>query len=148
MASSRHAALEALPDLVLRQVAADEHHAAHPLLALAPLALVIAIEDHVHALQHEPRVVVLERQDALAAQDVRPFLLDQVLHPGKELVGVERLLGRKRDRLHLLVVIVLEAAMVVGVIVSMAVLMLMAVLMIMMVIVSVTVLVMFGLKKL
>src|SRR5262249_31974483 len=93
--SSRYAALEALPDLLLRQIAADEHHAAQALLALAPFALVIPVKDHVHALQHKAFVVVLERQDALAAQDVRPFLLDQVLYPGKELVRVERLLARK-----------------------------------------------------
>src|SRR5262245_30999465 len=94
---SRHAALEALPDLLLRQVTANEHHAAHALLVLPPVALVIAVKDHVDALQHEALVVVLEREDALAAQDARPLLLHEVLHPGKELVGVERLVGRERD---------------------------------------------------
>ena len=38
-----------------------------------------------------------------------PSLCDQVLDPGKELVGIERLVGLERDRLHVLVVIVLEA---------------------------------------
>src|SRR5436309_14202155 len=70
----------------------------------------VAVKNHVHALQHEAPVVILERQDTLAAQDARPFLLNQILHPGKELVRIERLIERKRDRLHLLVVIVLEAA--------------------------------------
>ena len=73
----------------------------------------IAVEDHVHALEHEALVVVLERQDALAAQDARPFLLHQVLHPGEKLVRVERLVGAERDRLHVLVVIVLEPAVMV-----------------------------------
>ena len=67
--------------------------AALALLAVVPRALVIAVEDHVHALEHEALGIVLERQDALGAQDARPVLGDQVLHPGKELVGIERLVG-------------------------------------------------------
>ena len=43
------------------------------LLAVLPFALVVAVEHHVHALEHEALRVVLERQDALAAQDVRPL---------------------------------------------------------------------------
>ena len=81
----------------------------------------VAVEDHVHALEHEPVRVVLEGEDSLAAQDIRPLLLHQVLHPGKELVGIERLVGPHRHRLHVLVVIVLEAAVIMGVIVIMAV---------------------------
>src|SRR6476661_482563 len=107
-AQSRFAAFKAPLDLVHRHVAADEHEAAQAFFVLLPVALVVAVEDHVHALEHEALVVVLEREDALAAQDVRPFLLDQVLDPRKELLGVERLVGRERDRLHILVVIVLE----------------------------------------
>src|SRR5262249_29803866 len=129
--SARRAALEAFPDLALRQIAADEHHAAHALLARLPFALMVAVEDHVHTLQHEALVVILERQDALAAQDVGPLFLHQILHPGKELVGVERPLGRQRDRLHLFVVIVLEPAAAMHVV---AVSMIMTVTMIMLVI--------------
>src|SRR5215475_9945269 len=109
---SRHAAGEAFPDLLLRQLAADEDDAALALLARLPRTLVVAVENHVHALKHEALVVVLERQDALAAQNARPLRLHEVLHPGEELVRVERLVGLERDRLHLFVVIMLQAAVV------------------------------------
>src|SRR3954454_24380886 len=112
-APSRQAILEPLPDLVLRQLAADEDEAALALLAGLPRPLMIAVEDHVHALEHEALVVVLEGEDALAAQNARPLLLHQVLHPGEELVRVERLVGPDRDRMHLFVVIVLQAASIV-----------------------------------
>src|SRR3954452_23804620 len=131
---SRQAGLEALPDLVLRQLAADEDEAALALLAGLPRTLVIAVENHVHALEHEAFVVVLEGEDALAAQNARPLLLHQVLHPGEELVRVERLVGPDRDRLHLFVMIVFQSATIV-VMVSVIV----VVTMIMIVIVSVSV---------
>src|SRR6516164_4211156 len=111
-APSRRAAGKAFPDLVHGQLAADEDDAAFAFLARLPRALVVAIENHVHALEHEALVVVLERQDALAAQDVRPLDLHELLHPGKELVRVERLVGLERDRLHLFVVIVFQATVV------------------------------------
>src|SRR5215471_17712820 len=111
-APSRRATGKAFPDLVHGQLAADEDDAAFAFLARLPRALVVAIENHVHALEHEALVVVLERQDALAAQNVRPLDLHELLHPGKELVGVERLVGLERDRLHLFVVIVLQTAVV------------------------------------
>src|SRR5436305_8274537 len=71
----------------------------------------VAIENHVHALKNEALLVVLERENAFAAQNVWSLLLHQVLHPGKEFVRIERLLGVQRNRLHFLVVIVLEPAM-------------------------------------
>src|SRR5262249_10410361 len=107
---SRRAAGEAFPDPVLRQVAADEDDAAFALLALLPRPLMIAVEDHVHALEYEARVVVLERQDAFAAQNAGSFGWHELLHPGEELVRVERPLGLERNRLYVLVVIVLQAA--------------------------------------
>src|SRR5215475_3095106 len=110
----------------------------------------ITVENHMHALQHEAPVVVLERQDTLAAQDARPFLLNEILHPGKELVRIERLVERERDRLHLLVVIVLKAAAGVAVIVIVIVAMVVVVIMIMIMLVImsmvVAVLMMLGLK--
>src|SRR6516225_4856321 len=109
---SRRAAGKAFPELVHGQLAADEDDAAFAFLARLPRTLVVAVEDHVHALKHEALVVVLERQDALAAQNVRPLDLHELLHPRKELVGVERLVGLERDRLHLLVVIVFQTAVV------------------------------------
>src|SRR5262252_4184391 len=109
---SRRAAGKAFPDLVHGQLAADEDDAAFAFLARLPRTLVVAVENHVHALKHEALGVVLERQDALAAQNVRPLDLHELLHPGEKLVGVERLVGLERDRLHLFVVIVFQPAVV------------------------------------
>ena len=53
----------------------------------------IAVQDHVHALKHETLGVVLEIQDALAAQNVLALGRHQILHPGEKLVRVERLLS-------------------------------------------------------
>src|SRR4051812_10419670 len=133
---SRQATLEPLPDLVLRQLAADEDEAALALLAGLPRPLVIAVENHVHALEHEALVVILEGEDALAAQNARPLLLHQVLHPGEELVRVERLVGPDRDRLHLFVVIVFQAATIV---VMMSVIVVVTMIMVMVMIVRVSV---------
>src|SRR5215813_9080201 len=130
-APSRRATRKAFPDLVLGQLAADEDDAAFTLLARLPWALVVAVENHVHALEHEALVVVLERQDALAAQNARPLRLHEVLHPRKELVRVEWLVGPERDRLHLFVMIMLQAAVVaMRVAVTMAVVMVMIVMMV------------------
>ena len=108
--------LETLADFLFRQLAADEHELAVALLAVLPGPLVVAVQDHVHALEHEALGIVLEIEDALAAQDGRAVLGDELLDPGKELVGAERLVGLERERLHVLVVIVLEPAVVVMVV--------------------------------
>src|ERR1700739_3940032 len=76
---SSDAAFESFGDRLARQVAADEDDAAFALLVLVPGPLVIAVEDHVHALKDEALVVALEREDTLATQNVRAFLLHQVL---------------------------------------------------------------------
>ena len=131
---SREAALEAFADLVLVEVAPDEHDPAFALLDLAPRPLVVAVENHVHALEHEALRVVLERQDAFAAQDARPVLGDQVLHPREEPIGIERPVGPERERLHLLVVIVLQAVMVVMTVMVIVAMVVAVVIMVMMVI--------------
>ena len=136
---SCHAALEAGADLILGQVAADEHDAAGAPLTLFPFPLVVAVEDHVHALEHEARRIVLEGQDALAAQDAGTVLLHQVLHPREELVRIERRVQGERDRLHLLVVIVAETAMLMRATVMMIVIMMIVVMIIMVVVVVVIV---------
>src|SRR5215468_10481724 len=133
-APSRRAAGKAFPDLVHGQLAADEDDAAFAFLTRLPGALVVAVENHVHALKHEALVVVLERQDTLAAQNVRPLDLHELLHPRKELVGVERLVGLERDRLHLFVVIVFQATVV-----MMGMIMIMPMIMIMIVFVTMVV---------
>src|SRR5438552_2366500 len=82
---------ETLADHLLRQVAADEYDAALARFIRRPGALVIAVQDHVDALEHETVRIVLECQDTLGTQDARTFLRDQVLDPRRELVGIERL---------------------------------------------------------
>src|SRR5712672_743773 len=117
MRGSRHALRKALADHLFWHLAADEDGAARALFAILPGTLMVAVEDHVDALEHEALGIVLERQDALAAQDLLALLGDQVLNPGEELVRIERLVDLQRERLHVLVVIVLEAAVVVVMIV-------------------------------
>src|SRR6185312_1360861 len=116
----RRASRKALADSFLRQIPADEDDAAFALLVGAPRALVIAVEDHVHALEHETLGVVLEGEDAFRAQDVRPVLGDEILHPGKELVRVQRFVALERHGLHVFVVIVLETVAMMMVIAIMA----------------------------
>src|SRR3979409_2213724 len=102
--------LEAGADTLLRQFPADEDDAAQARLVAFPFTLMVAVENHMHALEHEAFRIILERENALAAQNVLALRLDQGLHPGKELVRIERLLGLERHRLHLFVMIVLEPA--------------------------------------
>src|SRR5262249_24461359 len=123
----RHALGETLADHLLGHVAANEDGAADALLAVFPCPLMIPVHDHVDALEDEALRVVLERQDALAAQDLLAFLRHQVLDPREELVGIERLVGLHRERLHVLVVIVLEAAVVVAMVMVVTVVMVMMV---------------------
>jgi hypothetical protein len=104
------AALETFGDQLAGQVAADENHAAFALLILFPWSLMIAIEDHVHALKDEALIVILEGENSLATQNVRALFLHKILDPGKKLIGVERLVGAKRDRLHLFVMVMLQTA--------------------------------------
>src|SRR4026208_1405615 len=116
------AAFEALTNSVFRKIASDENRAAVALFICTPRPLMVAIENHVHALEHEALGVILERKDSLAPQNVRAVLRDEILNPRKELVGIERLVGLRRTRLHLLVMVVLQAiAMMMVVMMIMAV---------------------------
>jgi hypothetical protein len=83
----------------------------------------IAIEDHVHALKNEPLRIILERENAFAAENVRPLLRNEVLNPGEKLIRIQRLFDLERNRLHVLVVIVLEPVSVVVMIVIVTVVM-------------------------
>src|SRR6185295_3983916 len=135
--TSGDAAFEALPDSIFRQIAANEDNAAVALLVSAPGALVIAIEDHMHTLEDKTLGVILERQYALAAQNTGTVLDDEILNPRKELVWIERLVGLDRNRLHLFVVVVLEAVSVMMMVMAVLMIVIMMVVMIMMVIIGV-----------
>jgi hypothetical protein len=60
LAGSGEAAFKAGFDPFLRQIAANEDDAAFAVLALFPWTLVVAVENHVHALKYETFVIVLE----------------------------------------------------------------------------------------
>src|SRR5689334_1140945 len=94
------AAFEPLTNLLLGQIAADEDDAAVTRFIRTPGTLVVAVEDHVHALEDKSLRVVLEREDTLAPKDLRAFFGNEILDPGKKLVGVQRPVDLERDRLH------------------------------------------------
>src|SRR4029077_17063113 len=113
-----------------------ENDPAVALLARLPWPLMVAVENHVHTLEDEALIVVFERENAFAAQNVGAFLLHQVLHPGEEFVRIERLVDVQRNRLHFLVVIVLEAAMRMRMRVTMIVAVIVLMMMVMIVVVA------------
>ena len=100
---------KAVADHLLGQFAADEDETALARLARFPGALVIALQHHVHALKDIAIVIVAEGQNAFRAQDLLALARDQVLQPRHELGRVERLVRAQRQRLHVLVMIVLQA---------------------------------------
>ena len=59
----------------LGQFAADEDDTAFALFIVLPGALLVAVEDHVHALEDETLRIVLEGEDALASAGCSAFLL-------------------------------------------------------------------------
>src|SRR6185369_7522119 len=132
---SGDAAFKALTDFIFGQIAPDEHDAAVANLVRAPGPLMIAVEDHVDALKHETLGIVLERQDAFAAQNAWTIVGHKILDPGKKFVGVQRLVGAQSDRLHFLIVIVLETVAMMMVIGAMSVIAMSMIAMIVMMIV-------------
>src|SRR5439155_8372262 len=130
LSSRDDAALKAVADHPLRQFAADEDDAALAPLAVLPFALVIALQHHVHALEDVAVVIVAEGEDALRAQDLLAFAGDELLQPRHEFRRIERLVRTQRQRLHFLVVVMLQPAMamaVIVVVIVMAVLMMVVV---------------------
>src|SRR5690606_26560464 len=69
------------------------------LLVVLPGALVVAFDDHVHALDDVAFRVVPEGDDALEAQDVRAFDLRDLLDPREELLRIH-LAAAQRYGLH------------------------------------------------
>src|SRR5215471_11431872 len=116
MSQSRCAFLKALADHAFGQFPTDEYDPAFALFAVAPVALMVAVQHHMDALEGKALRVVLECQDAFGAEDVLALLGDQVLDPGEKLVRIQRPVGPERQRLHVLVVIMLEPAMIVTVV--------------------------------
>src|SRR5207253_455095 len=110
--------LKTIADGLLRQFAADEDETALARFAVLPGALVIALQHHVHALKDVAVVIVAEGENALRAQDLLAFAGDEVLQPRHEFCGIERLVRSQRQRLHLLVMVMLHPAVTMAVIVT------------------------------
>lgn len=83
-----HAGVEAVFQLLAVEIAADEDKAAFALFAFFPGALVITFDDHVNTLNDIAFRIVLERDDALEAQDLRTIGLRNLLDPREETIGV------------------------------------------------------------
>ncbi len=59
------------------------------LFIVLPGALMIAFNDHVHALDDIAFMVALESKDTLQTQDIRPLFLGDFLNPREEFVRVQ-----------------------------------------------------------
>src|ERR1700730_7455170 len=127
LSSRRDTALKTVADGLLGQFAADEDETALARLAVFPGPLMIALQHHVHALEDIAVVIVAEGEDALRAQDLLAFAGDQVLQPGHEFGRVERLVRPQRQRLHVLIMVVLQAMAVTVVMIVMMVVVVMIV---------------------
>src|SRR4051812_38264471 len=84
------AVLKTVADHLFRQFAADEDEAALARLAVLPGALVIALQHHVHALEHITVFIAAEGEDALGAQNLLALAGNQVLQPWHEFRRIER----------------------------------------------------------
>jgi hypothetical protein len=89
------AAVKALSENVLWQIASDKDQTACFRLAGLPGALMISFEQHVNALNNETIGIVLEVKNALEAQNIGPELLGDLLYPRQELLGDERCVSRQ-----------------------------------------------------
>ena len=58
-------------------------------LTLFPGTLMVALDDHVDALDHIALMIMLESKDALQTENIRTLFLCDFLDPRKELVGIE-----------------------------------------------------------
>ena len=71
------------------QVAADENELVVALLSLGPGAVGPAVEEHVDPLKHESPRIALDAQHPLHAENVRPFLHQQLAQPLVEFALIE-----------------------------------------------------------
>src|SRR6202035_4879732 len=102
---SSRAGQESVADILFHKIAADEHDLRLPLLVRPPLALRIAVEHDVHALENEALGGAFHCHDALAAQYIRALLLRDLIDPGHELGRIDVAVEPHRNRLHILIVI-------------------------------------------
>jgi hypothetical protein len=65
--------------------------------SLLPGTLMIAFDDHVHALNHIAVIIPLKCDDSLEPENIRPVDLGDLFDPGEKPFGVDRTCA-KRDR--------------------------------------------------
>src|SRR5581483_171493 len=75
------AVVEAALEILAVEVAADKHELAGTLLAVLPGRAPVGIHHHVHALIDVAPRRAVDRQNALAAEDVGAAQLQQCAHP-------------------------------------------------------------------
>ena len=80
--------VEASLELFAVKVAADKDEAGFTLFVFLPWTLMIAFDDHVHALYHIALCVTFESNNALEAKDVRAVCLSDLLNPWEETVWI------------------------------------------------------------
>ena len=71
------------------QVSADKDDAGFAFLICPPRPLMIAFDDHMNALHNETLRIVLECNNALEAQNIRPVHLRYFLNPGEKTIWIE-----------------------------------------------------------
>ena len=76
--------LESLLEYVSGQVAADENESAFAVFTRLPGTLMVALDQHVYALNDKALIIVLHGDNAFHAQYIHAETLCDVLDPGHE----------------------------------------------------------------
>src|ERR1700730_11625106 len=105
------AVFEAALQVLAVEVAADEDELAGTLLAVLPRRTPVAVHHHVDALVDVAPRCAVDRQNALAAEDVGTAQLQERAHPFLELVGIDRTIGAERQAFDRFFVVVIVTVM-------------------------------------
>src|SRR4051812_48928032 len=103
------AVFEAALQVLGVEVAADEDQLARALVAFLPRRAPVGVHHHVHALEDVAARRAVDRQDALAAQDVTAAQLQQRAHPFLELIGIDRAIRGEAEARDLVAMVVVVA---------------------------------------
>jgi len=82
--------MEARLELLTIQVSTNEDQGVYALGAHRPRALQLAVEHHVHPVEHVATRLTLDRNDSLHSEDVGTATLEQIGQPIIELGGIDR----------------------------------------------------------
>ena len=84
---------------VMVEFPANENKSALMSFTVFPGTLMVTFDDHVHALDNIAFMIILESQNALQTENIRPLFLCDFLDPWEEFICVE-LTRPERDRLN------------------------------------------------